>query len=532
MSEPVSGHHDKATLERFQLAVEASKLGVWDCEVTSGHTHWSRRMKELYGMDPDASVSVHSFVERVHPDDRERAEASIAQHQADKVPYEIEVRVVHQKTGELRWLHVVGDSIWGPDGKQLRMLGSAYDITDRKIAEERLVDSERRARQADEAKSQFLATMSHEIRTPLNGVLGMAQALVMTKLPPQARAMANTIVESGQALTSILNDVLDISKIEAGKVEITPAPCELGAMLTRLEALWTPRAQDKGITLSVHTSRGLPEHMTCDPVRLKQCLDNLVSNAIKFTKTGGVEVTATSSELGNRKLLLTIRVADTGIGMSHEAMGKLFSEFSQADSSTTREYGGTGLGLAITRKLARLMGGDVTVQSTLGKGSIFELTIVGDGVIKASSTHRSAQTAAPSLRGARVLLVDDNLTNRRVGGLFLSSVDAVITEAQNGREALELLAKEAFDILLLDIHMPVLDGLGTISAIRAADAPWRDIPVIAMTADAMHQDRDRLLDAGMNGYVPKPIDPSELFAEMTQTLAASGYVTRKDGADL
>ena len=389
----------------------------------------------------------------------------------------------------------------------------------------RLVEAEASrdaAQAATNAKSEFLANMSHEIRTPLNGVLGMAQALEARDLDPEVRGMVGVIRDSGATLMAILNDVLDLSKIEAGKLAIMPIDANLLNTVGQVRALFMPAAAEKNLQL-VLTSRLPPGlQLRHDPVRVRQCVSNLVSNAVKFTHAGRIEITLSLTDVGEGRRCVSIEIVDTGIGMDASTSQRLFEAFSQADASTTRNFGGTGLGLAISRKLARMMGGDIVVRSTPGRGSVFTLTLLADPAsdAKAVETSGKRETPAVRLRGARVLLTDDNAINRQVVRLFLQPQGAIITEAANGREALDALARQTFDFVLLDVHMPVMDGVETIGHIRRSAEVWRDIPVIALTADAMTGDRERLLSLGLDGYVSKPIDQSELLTVIGRVLGA------------
>jgi len=380
------------------------------------------------------------------------------------------------------------------------------------------------AQASNDAKSSFLANMSHEIRTPLNGILGMAQVLANEPLAAFHHESVKTILESGQTLMILLNDVLDLSKIEAGKLDIVPIDGVIRDLLLHLGKLFLPRALEKSIALSVDIDPAVPTLLSFDYVRVHQCIANLISNAIKFTQAGGVNVAVQHEILNGPDYLISIAITDSGIGISDEAAARLFSEFSQADTSTTRQFGGTGLGLAITRKLARMMGGDVTVKSQPGTGSTFIFTF---RAAAASSLHISPSPATgPStptavLQGLKILLVDDNAINRSVARLLLAPTGVIVTEAVNGVEALQRLAEHPFDLVLLDVHMPVMDGMETIRHIRAAESSWRAIPVIALTADAMTGDKERLLALGMTGYASKPIEQRALVQEIHRVLTFS-----------
>jgi signal transduction histidine kinase len=362
---------------------------------------------------------------------------------------------------------------------------------------------------ANKSKSAFLATMRHEIRTPLNGVLGMAHSLKSDNLPREQAEKVMAILDSGEMLMSILNDILDLSKIEAGRLEIVPSDADLRHMIARVHKLYLPMAEEKGLGLTLEMDQGIPQYVSCDRVRVRQCLSNLVSNAVKFTEKGGVTVRVSSEQGEDAAVRIAISVSDTGIGMSEETCRCLFAEFTQAENTIARRFGGAGLGLAITRRLARLMQGDVTVESVLGQGSTFSFnfaaTVVQTGPTAVPERASALPVASGSLRGKRVLVVDDNAINRQVAQLFLRLMDVEVAEAENGLVALQLLAAEPFDIVLLDVHMPVMDGTETIRRIRASDAAWSRVAVIALTADAMSGDRERYQALGMNGYASKPI---------------------------
>ena len=378
------------------------------------------------------------------------------------------------------------------------------------------------AEAANHAKSLFLANMSHEIRTPLNGVLGMTEILSQETLSPHQADCVRTIRESGKTLMVILNDVLDLSKIEAGKLELSPADSDLHRVLQITYKLFRLHAKERNIELTLEIDEGAPLHLCFDTVRVRQCLSNLVSNAIKFTEAGGVVISAAAVTGIDGLSTVTVKVTDTGIGMSEEVIGRLFSDFAQADASISRKFGGTGLGLAISRKLAQLMGGDVTVKSREGVGTVFSFTFQA-GPAQSQTPSAATQPSLvergePLLDGLRVLLVDDNAVNRKVARMLLKPTSMTFTDAEHGAQALKLLAEQHFDLMLLDVHMPVMDGVETIKCIRSSLEPWHDLPVIALTADAMSGDRERLLGLGMSGYATKPVDQRALIAEIMRVL--------------
>jgi signal transduction histidine kinase/CheY-like chemotaxis protein len=405
-----------------------------------------------------------------------------------------------------------------------RKVAISVDVTELRQREKELKKAQAAAVQASNAKSAFLANMSHEIRTPLNGILGMAQVLEMANLTPEQKDQVTTILDSGRNLMALLNDVLDLSKIEAGKIAIVKTDTDIAHTLRRLYRLWKPKAEEQGLEFSLSLDSELPQVLNFDSVRVRQCVSNLISNAIKFTREGRVEVVVTSKALPDGEHLVKVRVRDTGVGMDEETASRLFKPFVQADDSTQRKFGGTGLGLSITRSLAELMGGEATVKSEVDRGSEFTFTFkageaqVQHRVVASGNNHVDDGQARSSLKNQnlRLLLVDDHPINRQVASLFLKPFNMRIVEATNGKEALAALASEPFDMVLLDIHMPVMDGPTTIRTIRESSEAWKDIPVIALTADAMSGDKERYLRLGMNGYLSKPLAERDLIAEITR----------------
>ncbi len=401
----------------------------------------------------------------------------------------------------------------------------SVDVTDELKHASELKAARQEAEAASESKSAFLANMSHEIRTPLNGIMGMAQVMTSTELSAEQREYMTTILESGKTLMALLNDVLDLSKIEAGKLDVAPVDADLHHILRRIRNLWLPRAEEKGLELRLALDCDLPNFLCFDPVRMQQCVSNLVSNAIKFTPEGRVEMFASAESQPDGSQLIEIRVSDTGEGMDEATLGRLFQPFAQADETISRKHGGTGLGLSITRKLAEMMGGTATAKSTLGRGSEFRVSFKADPATVTPRRRASDQNASESdqrqqlkTSNLRILLVDDHPINRQVANLFLRPFNLRVVEAVNGAEALEALGREEFDVVLLDMHMPVKDGPTTIREIRASEQAWKDVPVIALTADAMSGDKERYLAMGMNGYLSKPLAERELVSEILRVL--------------
>jgi signal transduction histidine kinase/ActR/RegA family two-component response regulator len=393
------------------------------------------------------------------------------------------------------------------------------------IAERAAADVAREAAaEASRARSAFLATMSHEIRTPMNGVLGMAQLMRRDETNPIQAKRLGVLIESGEHLLAILNDVLDVARIDAGRLEIIPAPANLHALLDGLVAFWAPRADEKNLALRLSMTAQTPERVMVDAVRLRQILFNLVGNALKFTDAGSVDIIVHGFEQADDAVLLQISVRDTGPGIATEHMPTLFDRFSQAESADARRFGGTGLGLAIVRQLTGLMDGRVSVESELGVGSTFRIEIPVDlapaATVEAPSPLPEPK-AQPVAARLRVLAVDDNAVNLMVLDQLLTSLDMQVTRAGGGPEALEILAEAAFDLVLTDIQMPGMTGLDVLQRLRATPGPNQQAPVIALTADVTSGGRDRYLAQGFTDHSSKPIELPLLLEAIDRALSAA-----------
>ena len=401
---------------------------------------------------------------------------------------------------------------------------------DQAFAERAAADRARQeARRANTAKSSFLATMSHEIRTPMNGVLGMAQLLKRDETDPVQVERLNTLIDSGEYLLSILNDILDVSKIDAGRLEIVARPEDLRLMLDRLVGFWGGRADEKGVALGLSVAGDVPDFVLADALRLRQVLFNLVGNALKFTEAGAVDVIVTARPMDDGRVLTRFSVQDTGPGIAAHHLPTLFDRFAQGEEAEARKFGGTCLGLAIVKQLTRLMGGEVWVESEVGRGSTFhvEIPLALAGASGAAARPPEPEPApqaesSPGLDGLRILAVDDNAVNLLVLDQLLSTLGAMIVKAASGPEALELLAAQPFDLVLMDIQMPDMSGLEALQRLRADPGPNQDVPVVALTADVTSGGPSRYLTLGFTDHATKPIQPPELLSAMGRALDAAG----------
>jgi PAS domain S-box-containing protein len=489
-------------IERASLAGQAAAIGIWEWDLDTNLLSWSPEMFGLFRVeDPGRPLDFSFFTRNLHPEDRAHMNRSIeVALESGLLDTEFRIRCLD---GDVRIIKVLGKVYRGENGAPDRMIGANWDVT-----ETRNLTLEAEA--ASRAKSQFLAVMSHEIRTPMNGILGMAQAMQADNLPPVQRDRLEVIAECGKGLLTILNDILDLSKVEAGKLQIEAAPFDLIKVLGGVAATYAPNAKDRSlvIRLDVDAAHGL---YLGDPTRLRQIVSNLVSNALKFTRQGEISIKARRVGSGVR-----IQVADTGMGMDSPTLDRIFQPFAQEDASTTRRFGGTGLGLSIVRQLARLMGGDVSVASRIGSGSCFTVVLplerLGD-IREDAVPSPATPLLSPSMR---VLAAEDNANNRLVLKTLLTQFDIEVTIVADGQQAVELYRSGDWDIVLMDVQMPVLDGLSATRRIRDLEASEGRVrtPILALTANAMDHQRSECLEAGMDDLVAKPIDIRSLLAAM------------------
>ncbi|CAM8625795.1 nitrogen regulation protein NR(II) [Comamonadaceae bacterium] len=404
-----------------------------------------------------------------------------------------------------------------------------------------------RAEAANRGKSQFLANMSHELRTPFNGMLGMMSLLESTPLTTAQTDYIKTAKGSANHLLTLLNDILDVSALESGKMTLNPEPVQLSALLNEVNALMHPLASEKQLKFSIVVQTELPAWVLADATRLKQILFNLVNNALKFTDHGGVTLTIVSRPRTDGNTGLAFLVEDTGIGMDDHVLSRLFQRFYQVDGGLARKFGGTGLGLEISQTLARMMGGAIEVESTLGKGSVFTLHLpfttcpappATGAPVSIQSFSKPATAAAPAntpaneanappagaqapLNALRVLVVEDHPVNRKFVGILLDKMGCKATFCENGQLAVEVAEREMFDLVLMDVHMPIMDGLTATRTIRAMAGPIAQVPIIVLTADVMNDAKDQALAAGVNDFVTKPVQIGQLQAAMQKCLAAA-----------
>lgn len=509
-------------LRFVEVLLESTPTAIYLKDKQGRYLRFNKAFEQLFGIERDQWIGKTVF-------DLVPGDAAAVMHAKDVELYEsnsvqtYEASFTNRKTGVVReglyWKAPLTDR----DGRVTALVGTILDITERNVFEQELRKARHSAEAANKSKSDFLANMSHEIRTPMNGVIGMTDLALDTPLNEEQREYLTIVKNSAQALMVILNDILDFSKIEAGKLNIETVEFSLPETISQTLKTIVARAEKKGLTLACQFEPGLPDHVCGDPGRIRQILTNLCDNAIKFTAQGGVTVDVDSKPLEDGGSEIHLSVRDTGIGIAADKQQGVFEAFSQADSSTTRQYGGTGLGLTICARLVELMEGRIWVESEPGKGSTFHFTVRVQAPLasQAQSTIESEQSAIGQAtqvaqRCLRILLVEDNPVNQLLATVLLKRWGHIVVLAENGQEAVDLFPTEAWDLVLMDMQMPVMGGLDATRLIRAAEPVDQHTPIIAMTANAMESDRQACLEAGMDDHLAKPFNAASLRAVLAR----------------
>ncbi|GAB6113235.1 ATP-binding protein [Desulfomicrobium salsuginis] len=504
--------------ERLALALDATSDAIWDWDLENNQVYFSPRYATMLGYTPDDfPPALVTWEGLLHPDDRENAKRIVADHIERGEPFTLEFRL---KTNDGRWRWVMGRGnvvSRNASGKPTRLIGTHVDIHDRKQMELELLNAKEAAVAANQAKSEFLANMSHEIRTPLNGIMGMLQLLEAEVRDSEQQKFCALALQSTNRLTRLLSDILDLSRIEAGKMEIRQEPFDFRGMLQQTIDLFMPISVQSQVALQLHVDPAVPSNVKGDPLRLQQVLTNLLGNAFKFTRHGRVAVEVyplPSRNENDTRIFFT--VSDTGCGISEESLRNLFQPFTQAAQGYARNHQGAGLGLTICKNLVTLMGGSIAVESEVGTGTNFHFCVTLGSLPKALAARAQTDTPQQAQATGRVLLAEDDEVTHFSVRRMLENKGYSVTSARNGQEALNRLRHEDFDTVLMDVQMPVMDGLEATRLIRASHdlGPKRNIPVVALTAYAMPGDRERFLQAGMNAYLAKPVS----IAELTSTL--------------
>ena len=513
---------------KLSVAIDASGDGLFEADVLTDKCSVSVGWAAMLGYAPDEiETPLRDWRAYIHPDDVEQLEQDHVAHFEGQTPHTTaEVRMLC-KDGTYKWVlsraRLVARTA---DGRPWRLVGTTIDISERKALEHQLEAARDLAESANQAKSMFVANMSHEIRTPLNGVIGVTGALARTDLTCGQREMVSLVQSSGQMLERMLSDILDQAKIEAGNFELQLAPFDLRQEIDAAAELMRARAEEKGLGFHLVYGQGLRATFEGDAVRIRQIVSNLASNAIKFSTAGavtiGIDATGAEAEgADGAPTWVRIEVADTGIGFDAAAAERLFGRFVQADGSISRQFGGTGLGLAICKSLADLMGGRIAARSEPGVGSVFTVEIPLRRLAAAELRATGGVAPASDLGAVRVLLAEDHPTNQRVVQLILEPAGVDLAIVNNGREAVEAFRPGRFDLILMDMQMPEMDGLAATRAIRALEreAGWAPTPIAMFTANAMDEHMAQAAEAGASCHIAKPITPERLLAGVAAALS-------------
>lgn len=513
--------------ERLKLALNAATMGVWEWRIPTGGVYWTPECLAIFGVDRFGGT-VEDFKRLALPEDADRVMDAARRAVETRTPFNAEFRVL-RSDGEVRWLANQGRVDYDGDGKPVRMVGIVHDVTARREHEEEIKQARLVAEDATRAKSDFLAMMSHEIRTPITSVLGMVDLLHRTPLSEEQTGYLNALGSSTKTLLTVLNDILDISKLEAGKVVIDAVPFQLYDAVHSVVDLARANASTKGLNVDLAVAGEVPDTVIGDPSRLKQILFNLLSNAIKFTEDGAVRLRMSVRRRLEDSADIQIEVEDTGIGIDPGQIGKLFTAFTQADQSTTRRFGGTGLGLAITKRLVGLMGGEISVDSEPGRGTKFRFSLPFTLVSHGCTVPKAPLPGPPATppRPLRLLLAEDNRINQMLVRAMLLKLGHTVEVVDNGRMAVAAVIAGDYDAVLMDIQMPEMGGEEATRAIRTLPPPKNRLAVLALTADVLPEHRERYLQAGVNDLLAKPIDWEALSHALEVHAGAAAEASRK-----
>ncbi len=503
---------------RFREVVEHVTDVLFEQDVLGRWTFLNPAWYDITGFTVEASLGRH-FFEFVHPEDAEGTRARFETLMAGGIHHGAQGVRYMTGGGHYRWMEARAKRILSCDGRPVGTIGTLRDVTTQRALADEISRAHAQAVRSSSMMSDFVANMSHEIRTPLNGVMGLTTILLDTELTPEQRQLATGAQHSLDTLLALVNDILDISKIEAGSLIIEQVPFEVRSWIAEVAEPAFVRARKKGLNVDVGVAPSVPGRLIGDPGRTRQILTNLLDNAVKFTAAGGVSVFVDECASESDQRMLRFSIKDTGIGIPAEQQTVVFEKFRQADSSTTRQYGGTGLGLAICRQLATLMDGEIGLRSETGSGSIFWFTIPlrpAAHVVETPPQTTASQRPRALQKSPEVLLVEDNATNQLVARRFLEKAGCRVDLVENGAEAVARANERVFDVIFMDCQMPVMDGYEATKRIRQGTL-CAHVPIVAMTAHAMTGDRETCLAAGMTDYLSKPLKP-ELIAAVLERL--------------
>ncbi len=503
---------------QFELAIKGSNDGIWDWNITTNELYLSPRWKSQLGYcDWELPNAVDTFLKLLHPEDEAATTAFEKEYiTGAHTVYDLEFRMLH-KDGNYRWIRARGDALRDTKGMAYRLAGSHTDITERKRSEASIIRAKEEAEAANKLKGQFLANMSHEIRTPMNGIMGYLELLSASVATQEQKEYVSEAKSASEHLLYLINDVLDFSKVEAGKMLLEHVPFNPRTVVEETVSSFLPRLYGKPIELYTLIKRYVPEKIMGDPSKFRQIVTNILGNAVKFTRSGEIGVVLDCKDIGGDKIGFSLTISDTGIGMSNASLDKLFKPFIQADASTTRQYGGTGLGLAITQELVNMMQGTISVESIEGVGSTFTIQLPFQGVSKVSKTDLE-----PSLEGVAILVVDQQLKSRNVIHQYLADAGAIVLETDNFEKAIALLADQTtgmnpVKVVLIDYNLPEVNGYQMAAALKTLPNT-KHLKLLFLASWPLKGGDEDLVALGFSGYVMKPVKKDDLIQSIESAL--------------
>lgn len=503
----------------LQMTEEAARVGHWRLEFATNDLFWSDQTYQIYGIPKSQAPSLEDAIDAFHPEDRPLVANAVETARETGEPYSFSARLM-QPNGETRHTEALARVEFDPSGKPAAIFGIFADRTEETLLRESLIEARNEAVVSADAKSQFLAKMSHEIRTPMNGIIGFADLLLGEDLCPKSQRMVEVIAESGNALTHLLNDILDLSKIEAGELQVFDEPTDIGHLADQIVCMFQPQADQKGLQLTSDIADNVPSNLLADNLRVRQILSNLIGNAVKFTESGNVHVSVAMQE-GK----ISCRVSDSGPGIAPADLKHLFDPFFQCEQDDHPQSRGVGLGLAISHQLATLMNGKIEVRSALGKGTIFEF-LLPVRLAPVCSDRSRYQPPSELMPNQRVLLAEDFDINQILIGEMAEKAGIELDLAENGAEAIEMIRDaqaqgRPYQLVLMDIQMPLLDGISATKQLREKGFSKENLPIVALSANAFPENVEECMSAGMQGHLAKPITYTQFKNELARWLSVN-----------
>lgn len=523
-----TGRELRITKDMLEQTSIVAKVGGWKADLMKGTLHWTDITKEIHEVDedfqPDLLSGINFYKEGEH---REKVQRVVEQAIDHGKPFNVELQIISQKGNE-RWVRSIGHPEF-IKGKCVGLYGTFQDITEEVNIRQALVEAKEFAENAARIKQEFLANISHEIRTPMNAILGFTRILLKSEHEAEQEEYLQSIYDSADTLLVVINDILDFSKIQSGKFTIEKVHFSMYKLLSSQRKLFSLKVDELSVNLIFDTDNRLPAAVQGDPTRINQILNNLISNAIKFTKKGHVKVTTKIVSQEGELYHLRIEVKDTGIGIAKDKQESIFNSFEQEKGNTSRIYGGTGLGLTIVKKLVELMDGTITVESEEGVGSAFIVHLsfdLGDESLISNEATQIDFLPMDILVGCRILLAEDNRNNQILAKKSLTEAKCEVDIASNGKEAVRMLQKKPYDLVLMDVQMPVMDGIEATKEIKNLPSPYSDIPIIAMTAHALKEEENLYRSIGMCEYISKPFKPQQLYGKLIDVKKGNTWITQ------